>query len=34
LIKATMISTGSTHSCAVTTAGGIKCWGYNGGPVG
>ncbi len=30
LIKATMISTGSTHSCAVTTAGGIKCWGYNG----
>jgi alpha-tubulin suppressor-like RCC1 family protein len=30
LITVSMVSTGSSHSCAVTTSGGVKCWGYNG----
>jgi alpha-tubulin suppressor-like RCC1 family protein len=30
LITAAMVSTGTSHSCAVTTAHGVKCWGYNG----
>ena len=28
---ATAIAVGSTHSCAITHAGGVKCWGYNAG---
>jgi alpha-tubulin suppressor-like RCC1 family protein len=27
------VSTGRNHACAVTTAGAVKCWGYNGGGV-
>jgi alpha-tubulin suppressor-like RCC1 family protein len=30
LVTASMVSTGSYHSCAVTTAGGVRCWGFNG----
>ena len=26
---ATAVTTGNNHSCALTTDGGIKCWGYN-----
>lgn len=25
----TSVSTGTNHTCAVTTSGGLKCWGYN-----
>src|SRR3989344_2523539 len=28
-LDATQIAAGSSHSCAITTAGGMKCWGMN-----
>jgi alpha-tubulin suppressor-like RCC1 family protein len=27
---ATAVSAGESHACAITVAGGLKCWGYNG----
>ena len=29
VLHVTQVSTGGTHSCAITTAGGLKCWGDN-----
>ncbi len=29
VLEVTQISAGSAHTCAVTTSGGAKCWGYN-----
>jgi len=30
VLKVTQISAGKEHTCAITTSGGAKCWGYNG----